>query len=587
MSTAFLTRLKERKLVQWALAYLAGAWLVLQVLDLFADAFDWSTGIQRIAIVLLSCGFLAALILAWYHGEKGQQRVSGPELLMLAGIFVIAGAAVTMTHRNADSSAPASTSASAERTAASAAAVPTQTIAVLPFTDLSPGGDRAYFSDGITEEVISTLARVEGLRVASSRSVLAYRNSSEDVRGIGTKLGVASVLEGSVRWSGERLRITAKLVSVADGYQLWAETYDRPAGDAFDIQQEIAQAIVQTLRGRLVSVSDTNSRPRPDPEAYELYLRGIAVGRMSAYDRTSGTGEIYLKQLGFYEQATARDPTFAPAYVAVANSLISLAFFDYLPPNEAFPRAEAAARRAVELDPLLGTAHNALAYVQLYYRWNLTRAEEEFRRAIELAPMDPLARQWYANMLTIAGRFPEALSEMRRAQEADPLRIIAVAAEGWVQYYAGDYRAALVALDRALERNPDAGFTHLWRAWVFEEMDSLPAALAAHRRAVAADSGAVFVAALSRALALAGDRAGAEALLRRLESQGRSGGHVPPYEIAKVYEALGQRDRAVEWLERAYRQRSHSMVFLKIDPQLRSLRSDPRYRALLARVGLQ
>jgi TolB-like protein/DNA-binding SARP family transcriptional activator/Flp pilus assembly protein TadD len=462
------------------------------------------------------------------------------------------------------------------------------TIAVLPFTDLSPGGDHEYFSDGITEELISTLTGVEGLRVASSRSVFAYRNSNEDVRAIGAKLGVATVLEGSVRWSGDRLRITSKLVSVDDGYQLWAETYDRPAGDAFVIQQEIAQAIVQTLRGRLVGASAASSRPRPDPEAYELYLRGRSALQKAGLDRTSSTGEGYLKAIKFYEQAIARDSTFAPVYVAVATSLTSLAFYDYLSPDEAFPRAEAAARKAVELDPALGTPHNVLGYVQLYYRWNLARAEEEFRRAIELAPTDPLAHQWYANMLTIDGRFPEAVREIRRSLEADPLRVIAVAVEGWIQYYAREYPAALEALGRALERNPDHGATHLWRAWTLEEMDSLPAALDAHRRAVAAsDSGAVFVAALGRALALAGDRPGAEALLRRLEARGASGGYVPAYEIAKLHEALGRRDRALEWLDRAYRERSHSMAFLKIDPQLDGLRSDPRFVDLVERVGLQ
>ena len=462
------------------------------------------------------------------------------------------------------------------------------TIAVLPFTDLSPGRDHEYFSDGITEELISTLTGVEGLRVASSRSVFAYRNSNEDVRAIGAKLGVATVLEGSVRWSGDRLRITSKLVSVDDGYQLWAETYDRPAGDAFVIQEEIAQAIVQTLRGRLIGASAASSRPRPDPEAYELYLRGRSALQKAGLDRTSSTGEGYLKAIKFYEQAIARDSTFAPAYVAMANSLISLAFYDYLPPDEAFPRAEAAARKAVELDPLLGTAHNALAYVQLYYRWNLALAEEEFRRAIELAPTDPLAHQWYANMLTIDGRFPEAVREIRRSLEADPLRVIAVAVEGWIQYYAREYPAALEALGRALERNPDHGATHLWRAWTLEEMASLPAALDAHRRAVAAsDSGAVFVAALGRALALAGERAEAEMLLRQLEARGQSGNYVPAYEIAKVHLALGRTNDALEWLDRAYEQRSHSMVFLKIDPQLDGLRSDPRFGYLVKRVGLQ
>jgi TolB-like protein/DNA-binding SARP family transcriptional activator len=460
-------------------------------------------------------------------------------------------------------------------------------IAVLPFTDLSPGSDREYFSDGITEELISTLTRVEGLRVASSRSVFAFRNSGEDVRGIGAKLGVASVLEGSVRWSGDRLRITAKLVNVADGYQLWAETYDRPVGDAFVIQQEIAEAIVQMLRGRLAGAG-LSRQPRPDPEAYELYLQGVSVGLKSRFDATSSTGEGSSRQIELYQQAIARDSTFAAAYVAMANQLVSLAFFDYLPPDEAFSRAEATARRAVELDPLLGTPHTVLAYVQLYHRWDLARAEEEFRRAIALAPGDPTTHQWYGNLLAIDGRFDEAVREMRRAQEADPLRVIAIAAEGWVRYYAREYPTAVEVLVRAEGRNPDYALTHLWRGWSLEEMDSLPAALDAHRRAVAAsDSGAVFVAALARALALAGDGSAAEALLRGLQDRSAGGGYVPSYEIAKVHEALGRRTRALEWLERAYRERSHSMVFLTIDPQLDRLRSDPRFIDLTKRVGLR
>ncbi len=465
-------------------------------------------------------------------------------------------------------------------------AVVPATIAVLPFADRSPAQDQGYFSDGITEELIATLARVEGLRVASRTSAFAVRDRGMDIRTVGAQLGVATVLEGSVRRAGDRLRITAQLVSVADGYQLWSETYDRNADDAFAVQEEIARAIASTLRVRLVgALSDSTGRPRPNAQAYDLYLRGISERMRSSFDSSSSTTESWLRAITFFEEAIAHDSTYAAPYAAIGAQLVSLGFFDYLSPDEAFPRAEAVARKAVTLDPTFGEPYTVIAYVEMYYRWNFPRAEEEFRRALDLTPNDRTAHQWYANLLTMDERFPEAVREIRRAQDADPLSVIAVAAEGWVHYYAGDYPAALDALGRALVRNPNYALTHLWRAWTLAEMDSLPASITAHRRAVAAsDSGGVFVASLARTLALAGERAEAEALLGRLALRADSGGYVPAYEIAKLHEALGRADRALDWLERARVQRSHSMVFLRVDPQLARLRGNPRFARLVRQV---
>lgn len=464
-----------------------------------------------------------------------------------------------------------------------AASAAVTTLAVLPFTDRSEERAQGYFADGITEELIATLSQVDGLRLVSSRSAFAYRNSSEDVREIGRELGAAAVLEGSVRSAGDRLRINAQLVSVSDGYQLWSETYDRTAGDAFTIQEEIARAIAQTLRARFAG--GRRERAPPDPRAYELYLEGRGALIRARFDRTATAPEGYLVPLRLHEQAVARDSNFAEAYAEMAGALVSLAYLEYMPPGEAFPRAEAAARRALALDPTLGRAHMNLAYVELYYRWNLARAEDSFRRAIALAPGERIAHQWYANLLTADGRFAAALREIRLAQDADPLAVIAIAAEGWVHYHAGDYPAALEACRRALALNPEHGLAHLWRAWALERMDSLPAALAAHRRAVASsDSGAVFVTALAGAHARAGERGQAEALLGWLAARDARGEHVPPYDVAKAYVALGRHDDAFAWLERALAQRSHSLVLMRVDPQLVALRADPRYVHLLERV---
>ena len=483
------------------------------------------------------------------------------------------------------------TRASRER-AATVAAAPAHvapTLAVLPFADRSPEADKEYFSDGITEELIATLARVEGLRVASRTSAFAFKGKAIDVRTVAAQLGVATVLEGSVRRAGDRVRVTAQLVSATDGYQLWAETYDRPAGDAFAIEQEIAQAIAQVLRVRLVGTAGTAGAAEgaaPGAEAYDLYLRGRHAlylrGRYAWYRRTE---EGLRSAARYFEQAVAQAPDYARAHAGLADAYAVMGFYDYMRPTEAFPRSVAAARRAAELDPTLGGPRATIAYALLYHDWDFARAEEEFRRALELEPNYSTGHQWYANLLTAVGRFDEAQREMARAEELDPLSLIAKAAQGWVLHHAGDDAAALEKLRQTLELDADYSIGLLWKGWSLEALDSLDAAVVAHRRAVAlTDSSGLFVASLARSLALAGERAEAESLLARLVA--RDGGHryVPSYEVAKVHEALGRRDEALRWLERAFAERSHSMVFLRVDPQLARLRPDPRFQRLVRQV---
>jgi serine/threonine-protein kinase len=462
------------------------------------------------------------------------------------------------------------------------------TVAVLPFADQSPAGDQEYFSDGITEELINSLGQLEGLRVASRTSSFAFKGRSEDIRTIAQQLGVAMVIEGSVRRERETLRITARLLNATDGYPLWSDTYNRNAGDAFAIQQEIARAIAQTLRMKLVGpVADSQAVPLPDAAAYDLYLKGrnalYLKGRYAWYART----ELGVREaVKYFQLAVDEDSMYVRAHAGLADAYAILGFYDYMPPREAFPTAEASARRAVALSPVLAGPRATLGYVALYHHWDLARGEEEFQRAIALDANYSTGHQWYANLLTAAGRFPEAEREMRRAQVIDPLSLIASAALGWVLYYAGNYPAAAAQCQRTLELNPEYGLAHLWRGWALQEIaDSIPAAVEAHRRAVVeSDSGALFVASLARSLALDGKRGESELLLRTLESRVARGTYVPSYEIAKIHEALGRPDEAMHWLERAYEQRSHSMVFLKVDPQLARLRARPDFQRLVTQV---
>lgn len=460
-------------------------------------------------------------------------------------------------------------------------------VAVLPFVDLSPAHDHEYFSDGMTEELINTLGRVQGVRVASRTSSFSFKGRTPDVRDVGTQLGVATVLDGSVRADEGTLRITARLSNARDGYQLWSRTYERELQDVFAIQEEISRSIVETLKGTLVGSADSAATARRDTdlEAYNLYLRGrhalYMKGRYSWYRRTE---EGLRSAAAYFTQAIEKDSTYALAHAGLADALAVLGFYDYLPPREAFPPAERAAQRAMGLDSTLVQPYATLGYAALYYSWNWRRAEEWFARAIDVGPRYSTAHQWYANFLTARARFDEAERAMGRAQEIDPLSLIASAAHGWVLYYAGEFERAAEQCRLTLELDPDYAVALLWRGWSLEELGRVPEALTLLERAVAlTNRSTLFVASLARTRAIAGDSAGARALLHELEDRG-SRSYVPTYEVAKIHLALGARERALQLLERAYEERSHSMVFLGVDPQLGSLHGDARFEALVRRV---
>ena len=456
---------------------------------------------------------------------------------------------------------------------------PDASIAVLPFADLSPAHDNAYFSDGITEELINTLAQVEGVHVAARTSVLAYKEGAADVREVGRKLGVATVLEGSVRKSGGKIRITAQLANAADGFQLWSESYDRELDDVFAIQEDISRAIVSVLRGRLVRPTPVRiaEQSTQDADAYDLYLKG----RYAWHERT----EAGLRRAAeYFEQAVARAPNYARAYVGLGDAYAVLGFYDYLAPRESFPRAEQAARRALAIDSTLAPPYATLGYVAMYHHWDWSAAEEMFRRSIALDPSYSTAHQWYGNLLTATARFDEAEREMRAAQERDPLSLIANAALGWTFYYAGDFSRAIAQCDHTLELNANFQLAHLWKGMALEAANHQRQAIESIARAVQLGATTPASLTLAHALATAGERDSAGRILDRVEAIGATA-YVPSYEIAKVHLALGRRDTAMRWLQRAFDEQSHSMAFLRVDPQLAPLRSEPQFTRLVTLVN--
>lgn len=456
-------------------------------------------------------------------------------------------------------------------------------IAVLPFADLSPQRDSEYFSDGIAEEILNALARVDELQVAARTSSFAFKGRNQDVREVGEALGVGTVLEGSVRKEGDRIRITARLLDAESGYQLWGESYDRELDDVLQVQEEIARAVVEALRGELVGADTITlvQSSTADPEAYNLYLQG----RYHWYRRT---GEGFRQAIGYFEQAVARDPGYALAYTGLGDVYSLLAAYDYgvLPPREAFPRAKRALSQALRLDPGSAEAHAALGNVLLNYDWDWRGAEREFRQAMRLNPGYAPAHHWYALDLVVMGRSDEALREMRRARELEPLSLVMSTGMARVLYFTRDYARAAAEYRRALEMDPTFVTAHLGLG-LTHAVSAAPDSALAHYRAALRLLGSpqpVVVALVAHAEAAAGRPEAARAALAQLEAASARAYVAPEYR-ALVHLGLGEHERALELLEEAYENRSGAMAYIGVEPLLDPVRGDTRFQALRDRVG--
>ena len=456
-----------------------------------------------------------------------------------------------------------------------------RSIAVLPFVNSSADPENEYFSDGMTDELITALSKVEGLQVASRTSVFALKNLREDVRTLGARLNVSAILDGTVRKSGNRLRITVQLSSVADARTLWSERYDREMSDVFAIQDEIAGTIVRTLRATLLGdLGDpTPVRYTANVRAYSLYLKG----RFWWNRRTQAAIKEGIR---YFEQAIVEDPGYALAYSGLADSYALDLDYRGAPVFEGMERAKAEARKAIELDESLAEAHTSLGWVTFIYDWDWPGAEREFRRAIELNPRYPVARQWYSWFLAAMGRFDEALTQGRTAIDLDPASVSIRRSMGWLQYYARQYDGALDNLRRALALNPTAEETHRLLGLVYLQQGLYDEATASFKEALSnSENDALAFAGLGHVAARRGREDEAQAVLQELHSRARTR-YVSPVAQAGLYVTLGELDRAFEWLEKAYQERRGWLAYLKIEPMLDGLRADPRFHRFMERMRL-
>jgi TolB-like protein/DNA-binding winged helix-turn-helix (wHTH) protein/Tfp pilus assembly protein PilF len=457
-------------------------------------------------------------------------------------------------------------------------------LVVLPFENLSADKDQAYFADGMTDELIAHLAKIRSLRVISRTSSMEYKGAHKTLSQIARDLKVDSVVEGTVLRSGDRVRITAELVQVATDRHLWAETYESQLGDILTLQSHVASAIVNEIRVKLTPEDQVRlaTTHQVSTQSYENYLKG-------RYYWNKRSQEGLTKAIDYFQLAIEQDPNYALAYAGLADcySIIGSVIVGTVPALEVAPKARAAALKSLELDNTLAEAQTSLATVRFNYDWDWNAAASGFRRAVELNPSYATAYQRNSLYLMSMGRTSESIAEMNRAHDLDPLSISMNFSLGSRLYLAREYDQAIEQLRNTIDMDPDFVLPHLVLGQAYEQKRMYDQAITELRRAAdISQSSPPAVAALARAYAVSGRTTEARKLLDQLMEQSKKR-YVSPFYVAIVYAGLGENDQALDWIEKAYQDRSNAIVFAKVDPQLDTLRSTPRFQSLLHRLAFQ
>jgi serine/threonine protein kinase/tetratricopeptide (TPR) repeat protein len=454
-----------------------------------------------------------------------------------------------------------------------------KSIAVLPFENLSEEKSSAYFADGIQDEILTRLSKIADLKVISRTSTQRYKHTSQSPSQIAQQLGVANLLEGSVQKTNDQVRVNVKLITAANDTHLWAETYDRKLTDIFVVESDIATTIAKTLQARLTGAEKTAiaKRPTANPEAYELYLKG----RFFWNKRTAAD---LRKAIEYFNQALDKDPSYALAYAGLTDAYLVLSQYGAASPADSFPQATAAAKKAIELDDTLAEAHTSLACSLAYYDFDFEQSLKEFQRAIELNPNYATAHHWLSNgVLSALGQFERAIAEGKRAVELDPLSLIINTDLGQDFFYSRRYDEAIAQLRKTIEMDPRFYFAHWVLGTTLQLKGQLSEAVAEYSKAVDLNDDPSVLALLGQAYARAGQRDEAQKILVRLSEEAKSR-YVQAYSFALMYLALGDKEHAIDEMERAYRERDANVVQIKVDPMLDDLRGNQRFETLVNRI---
>ena len=591
---SLVAELQRRRVFRALVGYGIAAFAILQIVEPIMHGLHWPEAVLSYVVVALAVGFPTVVILAWiFDVNAGRVERTGPAAretglrgarlaLLLVGIGVLAaapGVAWYFTLRSR--SRPAAPSSDEALRAKLEAAPPgsdiraVPSIAVLPFVNLSSDKEQEYFSDGISEEILNALAQVQGLHVAGRTSSFSFKGKNEDLASIASKLHVAAILEGSVRKSGHRVRVTAQLINAADGFHLWSNQYDRKLKDIFEVQSELATAVVEALKIQLLPGSGLSVQPARNPEAYRLFLLGRSLLQ-------SQTLESERRSEGVLERAVALEPSYGPAWELLAAVRGTAVL--HVPAAEVSLRAAGAlnaAERAIALSPTLPGGYAIRGWIKSNVFWDWAGAQSDLKRALALSSeTESRSRQMYATLISKQGRLKEAIAIQRKVAEFDPLNSYVWVNLGGYLTNDGQLAAARSAHARALESSPD----NPWAAEGLATLDLLeghPAkALSSFNKVRDERARLLGVAVAQHDLGHA--RESQEALdLLAARAEGDAA-----YGVASVHAWRGEQDAAFEWLERAYERHDLQLRHVKIDPLLRKLRGDPRYRALLQKMKL-
>jgi serine/threonine-protein kinase len=555
--TRFFTELRRRRVFRVGAAYALVGWFLIQAADVIVEPMNLPEWIQPLLIMSVFLGFPVALLLAWAF----DLTPGGVERTPMLG-----------TDADPDSSSLPSSGRpppEAERS-----------VAVLPFANLSQAPENEYFSDGITDDLITHLSKIRDLRVISRTSVMRFKGRTVSLQEIGRELGVSRVLEGSVRRGGDRVRVNAQLIDVATDDHLWAEMYDRDLEDIFAIQLEVASRIAESLQAHLSVEEETGlaRQPTGDMEAYDLYLKG-------RYHWNLRTETDLGRSVELLQRAVDRDPDYSLALAGLADSYIMLGVYGAHPPDQTMPQARRAAERALDLDDVSAPALVSRGSVRGFYDWDWQGAEEDYRRAIDLNPGYALAHQWYAtNLLLPLSRFDEGRDRLEEAKALDPLSPAIRVSFGVLAFFERDFDRARQELSYVLEDDPRFGIAHFMLGGCHQELGDASAATTAFREAVDLSGRSVeTVAGLGHCLARAGQVDEARILLAELNDRAQEA-YVSPTRLAQLRLGLGENDAALDLLEEAASVRAADLVWLRVSPTWDPLRESPRFQALATTV---
>ena len=589
----FFAELKRRNVYKVAAAYAVVSWLLIQAASIFFPAFNAPQWAMQVVILILVIGFPVALVFSWAFeitpegivresdveaGKSITHRTGRKIVAMTVVVGIVAAGLLVFQLLRARSTSSPRQDASAAGT--EAGTVTNKSVAVLPLANLSRDPDNEYFAAGIQDEIITRLAQISDLKVISCSSTQRYKGSGQNLRQVATELGVTNILEGSIQKANNAVHVNVQLVNALTDSHLWANVYDRKLTDIFAVESEIAKTIAESLQAKLSGSEKTaiSKKPTENTEAHQLYLKG-------RFFWNKRTANDLKKSIDYFEQASAADPNYALAYAGVADAYALLPGYSGGSPRDCYPKAIAAAKKALELDDTLSEAHTTLAMAISYHDFDSSQAIKEFQRAIELNPNYAIAHQQYGNnTLSALGRFDDAIVEGKRAVELDPLSLVINTDQGGNYYFARRYDEAIAQLHKTLEMDPGFYIAHFVLGQVLEAKGARDAAIVEYQKARGLNDDPTVLGVLARTHGLSGNKMEAEKILDQLKklSQER---YVSAFSFALTYLGLGDKEKALRWLEQSYQDRAGwDIGFIRVDPSLDPLHGDPRFEALAEKI---